>query len=224
MFLRSLNSRLARDCVSLNACSFIVGLLQGRPACSKSSSSSQAVLLVEAFFQKAGTFGYLALWAGLSPGAVVAWDVKCWLCRHVSLLKDAKAYWLMAGALCRISDGAVAELQLLAQSDLQDPALGVDVGTTGGLVKRVLQAVAGLMKPLKETEPAQSAPASTPSQQAAASAPGKSQKDQVLCTCLHLLLCQCSNALSAQVCFQHLQSVDMHVVCGIPRPETAMGR
>ncbi|KAK9833876.1 hypothetical protein WJX74_008569 [Apatococcus lobatus] len=72
--------------------------------------------------------------------------------------------------LLRISDGAVAELHRLAQSDLQDPALGVDVGTTGGLVKRVLQAVAGLMKPPKEHEAAQPAAATAVPAESAASA------------------------------------------------------
>ncbi|KAK9861005.1 hypothetical protein WJX84_000178 [Apatococcus fuscideae] len=74
--------------------------------------------------------------------------------------------------LLRISDGSVAELHRLAQSDLQDPALGVDVGTTGGMVKRVLQAVAGLMKPPKESPAAPAAHTSSGPSQPATSQPG----------------------------------------------------
>ncbi|KAK9866343.1 hypothetical protein WJX84_006185 [Apatococcus fuscideae] len=45
--------------------------------------------------------------------------------------------------LLRISDGAVAELHRLAQSDLQDPALGVDVGTTESAASAAEAAASG---------------------------------------------------------------------------------
>ena len=78
VLLSSLNSRLARDVVRLNACiCFVIKLLQGRPACSKSSFSSQAVLLVVAESWLLWMYGPFGL-----GHPVIAWDMKCYLCLH----------------------------------------------------------------------------------------------------------------------------------------------
>ena len=95
---------------------------------------------------------------------------------------------------CRISDGAVAELHRLASSDLQDPTLGVDVGTTGAMVKRVLQAVAGLMKPPKDAAtPPRDAPADASASQPAAAQPGG-------CTCIYTCLLLIGKLAAHRLC------------------------
>ncbi len=75
----------------------------------------------------------------------------------------------------------------------------MDVGTTGGMVKRVLQAVAGLMKPPKESPAAPAAHTSSGPSQPATSQPGESSAPSIAVTCIKRMWLQ-SDSHQGQDC------------------------